>query len=369
MVALLGTTGAGKSTIINLIPRFYDVTGGAVLVDGARRARGDAVEPARRRSASCCRRRCSSPARVRDNIAYGRPDATLRGRCARRRDAAQAHEFIDGLPQRLRHRHRRARRRPVGRTAPAHRHRARAARPQPRLLILDDSTSAVDAETEMAIQDALDRLMRDSRCTAFVIAQRISTVRDADLILVLDDGKIVASGKHEDARARRAASTTRSSARSSSPTKRRRRQQRRRGMRWPGTHRGDGVAGARSAPPTAAPSRAGSSASCARTAPSLVAAFGFILVNAVGAGGGAVAGEPRHRPRHRRPRRRRPRCASIAILLGVYVVTRAVRSARRRAASARTGQHLLADAARAAVRAAAGAAARRTSTSGPSATS
>jgi ATP-binding cassette subfamily B protein len=69
---------------------------------------------------------------------------------------------------------------------------------QPRLLILDDSTSAVDAETEMAIQAALDRLMRDARRTAFVIAQRISTVRDADLILVLDEGQIVAAGRHAD---------------------------------------------------------------------------------------------------------------------------------------------------------------------------
>src|SRR6185437_8707038 len=75
---------------------------------------------------------------------------------------------------------------------------ARALLTSPHLLILDDSTSAVDAETEQAIQAALDRLMRDARRTAFVIAQRISTVRDADLILVLDDGKIVAQGKHEE---------------------------------------------------------------------------------------------------------------------------------------------------------------------------
>ena len=75
---------------------------------------------------------------------------------------------------------------------------ARALLTNPRLLILDDSTSAVDAETEMSIQAALDRLMRDEQRTAFVIAQRISTVRDADLILVLDAGRIVAQGKHEE---------------------------------------------------------------------------------------------------------------------------------------------------------------------------
>ncbi len=73
---------------------------------------------------------------------------------------------------------------------------ARALLIDPRLLILDDSTSAVDAETEAAIQESLDRLMRDSRRTALVIAQRISTVRDADLILVLDDGEIAARGTH-----------------------------------------------------------------------------------------------------------------------------------------------------------------------------
>jgi ATP-binding cassette subfamily B protein len=75
---------------------------------------------------------------------------------------------------------------------------ARALLTRPRLLILDDSTSAVDAETEMAIQAALDALMRDAGCTAFVIAQRISTVRDADQILVLDEGQIVAAGKDEE---------------------------------------------------------------------------------------------------------------------------------------------------------------------------
>ncbi|HEX8954408.1 MAG TPA: ATP-binding cassette domain-containing protein, partial [Polyangia bacterium] len=112
-------------------------------------------------------------------------------------EAAQAHEFIAGLPDGY------ATiigERGIGLSG-GQRQRIAIARvllTQPRLLILDDSTSAVDAETEMAIQAALDRLMRDSRCTAFVIAQRISTVRDADLILVLDDGKIVASGTHEE---------------------------------------------------------------------------------------------------------------------------------------------------------------------------
>ena len=116
---------------------------------------------------------------VRDNIAYGKPDATQAEVEAAAR-AAQADEFIQRAAARLRHHRRRARRRALGRPAAAHRHRPRPAR-RPAPAILDDSTSAVDAETESLIQEALDRLMRDSRHTAFVIAQRISTVRDADL--------------------------------------------------------------------------------------------------------------------------------------------------------------------------------------------
>ena len=132
---------------------------------------------------------------LRANIAYARPGAD-QAAIERAAEAAAAHEFITALPQGYDT--------PAGelgsRLSGGQRQRIAIARvllTQPRLLILDDSTSAVDAETEMAIQDALDRLMRDSRRTAFVIAQRISTVRDADLILVLDDGKIVAAGKHE----------------------------------------------------------------------------------------------------------------------------------------------------------------------------
>src|SRR5262249_12508002 len=132
----------------------------------------------------------------RDNIAYGRPDATL-DQVKAAAEAAQAAGFIAALPQGY---DTLIGERGVGLSG-GQRQRlaiARALLTDPRRLILDDSTSAVDAETEMAIQDALDRLMRDKHRTAFVIAQRISTVRDADLILVLDDGKIVAAGRHEE---------------------------------------------------------------------------------------------------------------------------------------------------------------------------
>jgi ATP-binding cassette, subfamily B, multidrug efflux pump len=195
MVALLGTTGAGKSTVINLIPRFYDVTGGSVLVDG-HDVRAVTLSSLRSQVGVVLQEALLFSGSVRDNIAYGRPDATAADVRAAA-EAAQAHEFVATLPQGY---DTIIGERGIGLSG-GQRQRIAIARvllTTPRLLILDDSTSAVDAETEMAIQAALDRLMRDSRCTAFVIAQRISTVRDADLILVLDDGKIVASGKHEE---------------------------------------------------------------------------------------------------------------------------------------------------------------------------
>ncbi len=194
MVALLGTTGAGKSTVINLIPRFYDVTGGRVLVDGVD-VRKATLGTLRAQIGVVLQEALLFSGSVRENIAYGRPDASLDD-VRRAADQAQASEFIASLPEGY---DTIIGERGIGLSG-GQRQRIAIARvllTHPRLLILDDSTSAVDAETEMAIQAALDRLMRDSSVTAFVIAQRISTVRDADLILVLDDGKIVASGKHE----------------------------------------------------------------------------------------------------------------------------------------------------------------------------
>jgi ATP-binding cassette, subfamily B, multidrug efflux pump len=133
---------------------------------------------------------------VRDNIAYGRPDATQEEIEAAAR-AAQADEFIRALPEGY---DTVVGERGVGLSG-GQRQRiaiARALLIDPRLLILDDSTSAVDAETEAEIQASLDRLMREGHRTVIVIAQRISTVRDADLILVLDDGEIAAMGTHEE---------------------------------------------------------------------------------------------------------------------------------------------------------------------------
>jgi len=194
-VAILGTTGSGKSTLINLIPRFYDVTGGAVKLDG-NDVRDVTLSSLRSQIGIVLQETRLFSGTVRDNLAFGRPEATDEEVVAAA-EAAQAHEFIMGLSDGY---DTVIGERGIGLSG-GQRQRiaiARALLIDPRLLILDDSTSAVDAETEAAIQETLDRLMREKHRTVFVIAQRVSTVSDADLILVLDDGSIAASGTHEE---------------------------------------------------------------------------------------------------------------------------------------------------------------------------
>jgi ATP-binding cassette subfamily B protein len=196
-VAILGTTGSGKSTLVNLIPRFYDVTWGSVKLDG-HDVRDVTLASLRSQIGIVMQSPLLFSGSVRDNIAYGRPNATLEevkaAACAARADG-----FIQGLPEGY---DTVIGERGIGLSG-GQRQRiaiARALLIDPRLLILDDSTSAVDAETEAAIQESLDRLMRDSYRTVFVIAQRASTVRDADQILVLDEGEVAAMGTHEELR-------------------------------------------------------------------------------------------------------------------------------------------------------------------------
>ena len=194
-VAILGTTGSGKSTLVNLIPRFYDVTGGAVRLDG-NDVRDVTLSSLRSQIGIVLQETRLFSGTVRDNVAFGKPDATDEGVVAAA-EAAQADEFIRGLSDGY---DTVIGERGIGLSG-GQRQRiaiARALLIDPRLLILDDSTSAVDAETEAAIQETLDRLMREKQRTVFVIAQRVSTVRDADLILVLDDSSIAASGTHEE---------------------------------------------------------------------------------------------------------------------------------------------------------------------------
>jgi len=194
-VAILGTTGSGKSTLVNLLPRFYDVTGGSVRLDG-HDVRDVTLASLRSQIGIVMQSSLLFSGSVRDNIAYGRPDATQE-EVEAAAHAARAGEFIRALSEGY---DTVIGERGVGLSG-GQRQRiaiARALLIDPRLLILDDSTSAVDAETEAAIQESLDQLMRESYRTVFVIAQRVSTVRDADLIMVLDEGGIAALGTHEE---------------------------------------------------------------------------------------------------------------------------------------------------------------------------
>jgi ATP-binding cassette subfamily B protein len=190
-VALVGATGSGKSTLVALIPRLYDPTGGAVLVDGADVREVDPLA-LRREIALVSDDPFLFSATVRENIAYARPDASDEEieRAARR---AGAHDFISELPEGYET--------PVGERgytlSGGQRQRlsiARALIMSPRILILDDATSSVDATTEAQIKEALRELMTDR--TTFVIAHRLSTIALADEIVVLDEGRVVARGAH-----------------------------------------------------------------------------------------------------------------------------------------------------------------------------
>jgi ATP-binding cassette subfamily B multidrug efflux pump len=192
-VAILGETGSGKSTIINLIPRFYDVTNGSVQIDG-HDLRDVQLETLRAQIGIVLQDSTLFSGTIRENIAYGRPEATLDEVIVAAK-AAQAHEFILELENRY---DTVVGERGVGLSGGQKQRIAisRALLVDPKILILDDSTSSVDAETEYRIQQALQKLM-ESR-TSFVIAQRISTVRNADLILLLDNQRLVARGTHEE---------------------------------------------------------------------------------------------------------------------------------------------------------------------------
>jgi ATP-binding cassette subfamily B protein len=194
-VAVLGATGSGKSTLLNLLPRFYDVTGGSVALDG-HDVRGVTLESLRSQIGVVFQEPRLFSGTVAENLAYGKPGATEE-EIREAASSAQADGFIRELSAGY---ETVIGERGVGLSG-GQRQRiaiARALLVDPRLLILDDSTSAVDAATERAILDSLDRLMRDTHRTVFVIAQRVSTVRDADRILLLDDGRVAASGTHEE---------------------------------------------------------------------------------------------------------------------------------------------------------------------------
>jgi ATP-binding cassette subfamily B multidrug efflux pump len=191
-VALVGETGAGKTTIVNLISRFYDVTGGAVRIDG-HDIREVTLDSLRSQMSVMQQDSFTFSGTILDNIRYGRLDATTEEVIAAAR-AVGADEFISQMPKGYD-------------TVVSERGSslstgqkqlvslARALLNDPRILILDEATSSVDTHTEMLIQKALAVLLRGR--TSFVIAHRLSTIRNADVILVMEDGRIVEQGNHE----------------------------------------------------------------------------------------------------------------------------------------------------------------------------
>jgi ATP-binding cassette subfamily B multidrug efflux pump len=192
IVALIGPTGSGKTSLVNLIPRFYEVSEGAVIVDEFDVRQVDLVS-LRKQIGIVLQTSLLFSATIKENIAYGKPDAGFEEIITAAK-AAQAHEFILGFPDGYDTE--------VGERgvtlSGGQRQRiaiARALLLDPRILILDDSTSSVDTRTEILIQRALDHLMRGR--TTFIIAHRLSTVRRADMILVMDGGHIVERGSHE----------------------------------------------------------------------------------------------------------------------------------------------------------------------------
>jgi subfamily B ATP-binding cassette protein MsbA len=197
MVAIVGRSGAGKTTLVNLLPRFYDASGGSILIDGVD-VRDVTLQSLRRQIGIVTQETVLFDDTVASNIAYGAPEATAAEIEAAAR-AAHAHEFISTLPsgyetligergQRLSggQRQRLAIARALLKNAP--------------ILVLDEATSSLDSESELLVQEALATLMMNR--TSFVIAHRLSTIRRADAIIVLERGRIVEMGRHDELLAR-----------------------------------------------------------------------------------------------------------------------------------------------------------------------
>ncbi|MBD2520274.1 ABC transporter ATP-binding protein [Nostoc sp. FACHB-973] len=195
LIAVLGMTGSGKSTIMNLIPRFYDVTRGAIRIDG-RDVRDFTLKSLRSRIGIVFQETTLFSGTIRENIAYAKSNATLE-EVIEVAKTAQIHDFIISLPDGY---ETIVGERGVGLSG-GQKQRIAIARTlltDYSILILDDSTSAVDAKTAAQIQAELDGFMRQKACTTFVVAQRISTVKNADRIFLMDKGRLVAQGTHEE---------------------------------------------------------------------------------------------------------------------------------------------------------------------------
>ncbi|HEY2435334.1 MAG TPA: ABC transporter ATP-binding protein [Vicinamibacterales bacterium] len=196
-IALVGLSGAGKTTLVNLLPRFYDVTGGGIFIDGVD-IRDVTLASLRQQIGIVTQETVLFDDTIASNIAYGQPGAS-REAIEQAARAAHAHEFIQQLPEAYGTR--------IGergqRLSGGQRQRlaiARALLKDAPILILDEATSSLDAESELLVQDALTNLMRNR--TAFVIAHRLSTVRRADAIVALEKGRVAEIGRHEELLAR-----------------------------------------------------------------------------------------------------------------------------------------------------------------------
>ena len=191
-LAIIGTTGSGKSTIINLLPRFYDVTSGEILVDGTN-VKDYNLKELRKQIGIVSQDTFLFNKSILDNIRFGHDSATPE-EVTQAAITANIHDFIDSLPEKY---NTMVGERGMGLSGGQKQRLsiARAVLIKPKILIFDDSTSSVDVETEYHIQQALELL---SHATTFIITQRISTIRNADTILVLDKGRVVGFGTHDD---------------------------------------------------------------------------------------------------------------------------------------------------------------------------
>jgi len=197
MIAIVGRSGAGKTTLVNLLPRFYDVTAGSILIDGVD-VRDVTLSSLRRQIGIVTQETVLFDDSVASNIAYGVPHAS-RSDVERAARAAHAHEFIallpDGYETKIGERGQRL--------SGGQRQRlaiARAILKNAPILVLDEATSALDSEAEMQVQEALANLMLNR--TSFVIAHRLSTIRRADAIAVVEHGTLVEMGRHDELLAR-----------------------------------------------------------------------------------------------------------------------------------------------------------------------
>ncbi len=192
-VALVGPTGAGKSTVVNLVSRFYDINSGSVMIDG-KDVRSVTLESLRRQMGIMLQDTFIFSGTIMDNIKYSRLDATDE-QAIEAAKAVKAHEFIAAMPDGYYTEvNERGSRLSVGQRQLIS--FARALLADPRILVLDEATSSIDTKTEMALQEGLQRLLKGR--TSFIIAHRLSTIKNADKIMYIEDGKIIEQGTHNE---------------------------------------------------------------------------------------------------------------------------------------------------------------------------